>query len=303
MSKVSIIIPSRNEIFLQKTVIDLLQKGSDIEIIAVLEGYWPDPPLVEDKRLIILHRGKATGMRNAINSAAAIASGEWLMKTDAHCLFIEGYDEIMKSSCDHDWIMIPSRYSLDYENWGIANTGRARVDYHYLSCPLTNKDGFSMHGQVWTERARERLNKPEYMIDDEISFQGSCWFMHKDHFNNFLGGMSTVGYGSFTQEAQEIGIKTWLGGGRVVVNKNAYYAHLHKGKTFGRGYSMNKGENVAGGNWSAAYWTSNLWKKRVHNFDWLIDKFWPMPTWPNNWQTLLEQRQEEIHGYLRGIYE
>ena len=47
--RVSVIIPSRNERFLTKTVIDLLAKAQgDIEIIAVLEGYWPDPPLPED---------------------------------------------------------------------------------------------------------------------------------------------------------------------------------------------------------------------------------------------------------------
>jgi len=46
---------------------------------------------------------------------------------------------------------------------------------------------------------------------------------------------------------------------------------------------------------SAHYWTENKWEGRVHNFDWLIDKFWPLPTehnrhriekyyWPDNWR-------------------
>ena len=77
MEKVSIIIPARNEIFLQKTVADLLSKAAgDIEVIAVLDGYWPDPPLPYDKRVIQIHRGKAKGMRAAINAAAGIAKGK-----------------------------------------------------------------------------------------------------------------------------------------------------------------------------------------------------------------------------------
>ena len=68
MAKVSVIIPSRasdpssvDAIMLPKTVDDLLEKGNDIEIIAVLDGYWPNPPLKDDKRLIVLHRGNGYG--------------------------------------------------------------------------------------------------------------------------------------------------------------------------------------------------------------------------------------------------
>src|SRR5512139_1903506 len=99
MPDVSIIIPSRNETFLQQTVTDLLTKGGDVQVITVLDGYWPSPPLLPDNRLIQLHRGKSMGMRAAINGAAALAKGKYLMKVDAHCMFTEGYDEILKANC------------------------------------------------------------------------------------------------------------------------------------------------------------------------------------------------------------
>ena len=52
MKDVSIIIPARNEVFLQKTVSDLLTKAEgDIEVIVILDGYWPTPQLIEDTRL------------------------------------------------------------------------------------------------------------------------------------------------------------------------------------------------------------------------------------------------------------
>lgn len=47
MPRVSVIIPARNERFLPQTVADLLAHGSDIEIIAVLDGYWPAEPQPE----------------------------------------------------------------------------------------------------------------------------------------------------------------------------------------------------------------------------------------------------------------
>jgi glycosyltransferase involved in cell wall biosynthesis len=283
MAKVSIIIPSRNETFLRQTVDDLLKRGGDIEVIAVLDGYWPDPPLLPDNRLIQLHKGNSMGMRAAINSAAAIAKGEWLMKCDAHCMFAEGYDEVLKTNCDDDWVMIPRRYSLDAENWKIEENGKIR-DYHYLCYPDPNKGADQgMHGVEWWARCKER-SAPEYDIDDEMSSQGSCWFMSKKHFDNFLHGLSEEGYGSFAQEFQEIGNKTWLGGGAVKINKKTWYAHLHKGKRYGRMYPQSRSELITHINWSANYWMGNQWKERVHDLVWLVAKFWPVPTW-------------EEHGY------
>jgi glycosyltransferase involved in cell wall biosynthesis len=297
MAKVSVIIPSRNERFLPQTIDDALAKAAgDIEVIAALDDYWPNPPLREHPNLVVIHRAGAQGMRSAINSAAAIAKGEYLAKCDAHCMFAPGFDEVLKAGCDENWIVIPRRYRLDAEAWAWQEVGKPPVDYHYLSCPITNKDGYSMHGAIWPERARER-SAPEYDIDDTMSFQGSFWFMHRRHFFDFLGGMSEVGYGGFSQEPQEIGNKTWLGGGRLVVNKKTWYAHLHKGTRYGRGYFMSKAEVVSGHGYSARYWMENQWPDRVHDIEWLIDKFWPVPTWPEDWQL---RRHESVHQAIVG---
>jgi hypothetical protein len=43
----------------------------------------------------------------------------------------------------------------------------------------------------------------------------------------------------------------------------------------------------------------NKWKERVHDFGWLVEKFWPLPTvetkmrgekyvWPENWKEYYE---------------
>ena len=283
MGKLSVIIPSRNEQFLSNTIEDIFAKAAgDIEIIAVLDGYWPDPPLTDNSNLILIHRGHPRGMRNAINSAASIAKGEYVMKVDAHCMFAEGFDEVLKTDCDDDWVVIPRRKRLDAENWCPREDGRKPIDYEFLGYPYWKPHHMGMHGTIWGKRTQERMNNPEYDIDDNMAFQGSCWFTTKDHFWNRIEGLQEEGYGTFIGEPQEIGNKTWLGGGRLIINKKTWYAHLHKGKQYGRGYYMNKNETTAGNLYSANYWMRNLWPNRIHDIDWLVEKFWPVPSWPED---------------------
>ena len=93
MGKVSVLIPSRNEQFLAPTVDDLFAKAEgEIEVLVFLDGYKPDPPLQERDNLILIHSRKPLGMRHAINACASVASGTYLMKCDAHCMFDEGFD-------------------------------------------------------------------------------------------------------------------------------------------------------------------------------------------------------------------
>jgi len=283
---VSVIITANNERFLTKTVEDLLNKAlGKVEIIINLNGGWPDP-LLPDKRVVYIHPGVDKGMRWGINAAAALARGEYLMKTDGHCMFAEGFDKtLIENHLEDNWVQVPRRYSLDAESWKI-NENRPYRDYLYLSFPV---NGDAMKGVEWWQRQNER-NSPRYDIDDTPSMQGSCWFMTKNHFDNFLHGLSEEGYGTFSQEAQEIGNKTWLGGGALKVNKKTWYAHLHKGKRYGRMYHVSRTEIKAqneGVKWSADYWMNNRWPERLHDIAWLVDEKFPgMPNWPNNWKEL-----------------
>jgi len=282
MSKVSVIIPSRNEIFLTKTIKDVLEKSDgDIEVIANIDETWPEE-IIEDKRVIYLHPDTPKGMRYGINACASVAKGEYLMKIDGHCMFEQGFDTVLKADMQDNWVVIPRRHSLDPINWDLDRNGKAGRDYHYLCYPDPNKGhDAGVHGVEWPERSRQRSNNPEYDIDDTPSFQGSAWFMKKTWFTDFLGGMHEEGYGDFSQEPQEVGFKTWFGGGEVKVNKKTWYAHLHKGKKFGRMYHMNETQRIQGHNYSAWYWMND--NTRIHNMQWFIEKFWPMPTWDQRW--------------------
>lgn len=284
MSKVSVLIPSRNEQFLNATVDDIFSKATgDFEVIVNLDGP-PNGAMLKDRpNLHIIHQLQPIGMRPGINACAEIATGNYLMKCDAHCMFKEGFDEVLATECADDWVVVPRRYSLDPENW--AKTRKTPKDYHYLDYPFEKRSKGGLHGRVWAARARERRN---ILIDDEMTSQGSCWFMSSGHFREFLGGLQVEGYGDFIQEFQEIGMKTWLGGGQVKVNKKTWYAHLHKGKRYGRGYRIGQASWNKGKYYSADFWINNRWKDRIHDFEWLIDKFWPVPTWVDDWRERLE---------------
>jgi len=261
----SVVIPSREEKYLKKTIQDILSKANqDIEIIAILDGGWSAiEEFVDDERVKYIHYKQSRGMRNAINSGVAISRGEYLLKCDAHCMFAKGFDEILKADCAYDWVVVPRRFALDPENWVIKENPKYPIDYMFLNSEL--------HGEVWTDKNKDPDLK-DNLIDDLMSSQGSCWMMKKDYFED-LELLDEANYGQFWQEFQEIGLKCWLSGGRVVVNKKTWYAHWHKESS--RGYSLKEKDPEFVQKWIS----KKVWHKQIHDLDWLINKFAPVPTW------------------------
>lgn len=257
MAELSVIIPSRNEPYLQKTIDDILVNSS-AEIIVILDGYWPNPPLKDNDRLHLIHRGESRGMRNGINSAVAMARTKYIMKLDAHCMLDKDFDTKFINDYQPETIIVPRRKRLDPETWTLIE-GKPDVDYEYI-------DPEDLHGVVWNDKAVERKNVP---IDEIISAQGSCYFTEKDYFEK-LGGLDDKTYGSFFLEFQELSFKTWFSGGRVLIDKNTWYAHWHKSD--GRGYSLKEGEREKARE-ALAKWKENpKWNET-------INKFLPMPGW------------------------
>jgi glycosyltransferase involved in cell wall biosynthesis len=264
---------------LQPTIDDILAKAEgSIEIIVYLDEFWSDPPLKDDPRVTIVHHSKRVGMRPAINAAVSVARGKYIMKLDAHCMLDEGFDTVLKADCEPDWIVVPRRKRLDAEKWCIQKTNKPDIDAMYLSYPEGETDfgGVSLHGRLWTQRT---LDRKDILIDDELSFQGSSWFMHRDYYHR-LELMNEIDYGYFYNEAQEIGLKAWLSGGRVVRNKKTWYAHLHKGRKYGRGYYLSKSSINKSAKHTRKWMTYGAaWAGQTKPLSWLIERFMPVPTW------------------------
>lgn len=292
--KLSVIIPSRVDQYLQRTIDDLLEKAEgEIEIIIICDGYWPDPITKDDPRVILLHQGLIHdnfGMRKAINDGIRLSKGEYIMKCDEHTMWDKGFDTKLKADCKDDWVVIPRRKRLDAENWTIINDGRPDIDYMYISWPYERPYDRTcgLYGAEWKRPERNNI-----LIDDTMSWQGSAWFMKRSYWDKlFPEGLDEINYGAFNHEAQEIGNTVWLSGGRLVVNKKTWYAHLHKGKG-GKGYGFSNAQyrklmtdKEKARRYAIDYWLTT--KDFKYDWKWLMDKFSPVPTWPENWQEQLK---------------
>jgi len=218
---ISIIIPSREEPYLKKTVEDILLKSkTEIEIIIVLDGYWiPFEQVINNSKVKYLHFGESKGMRHCINSAVAISRGEQIMKLDAHCMLDDRFDMVLLTHNKANQVQIPTRKRLEPESWSIIEDGRRDVNYLKLD---ENFKG------VIDSTKNNNKSLDSIKIDEIESFQGSCWFMDKVLYNKL--GLLDENYGGSGHEAQEITFKVWENGGKIVRNKLTWYAHWHKTK-------------------------------------------------------------------------
>lgn len=290
MAKLSIIIPSRNEEFLEKTVDDIFNKArGEFEVIVICDETYQ--PLPERPNLRVVQKDGPPGLRSALNQAFDLVTGKYIMKTDGHCMFDEGFDEILKAECEDNWVVIPRRYSLIPESWEI-NISRPIIDYEFMPFPY-RKLTATRYGGKWWERAESRR---ELMLDEEMAFQGSVWFTTLKHMRN-IGGYDVITStgDQFVLESEELANKTWLSGGKCMVNKRTWYAHLHKGSR-GRGYRLISKYMKKQRIFHIDYWMHDKWPKAIHKFDWLVEKFWPIPTWPSDWQ---DPKYEQ--AYLEGL--
>ena len=277
-----IAIPSKTEKFLDRTILDVLEKATgNVEVWPILDGY--DCERIDDPRVhyIVLPTTGIMKKRHGINEMVKQCHGEYVMSLDAHCMMAPGFDEQLIKDHQPNWVQVPQRRRLDAENWCEQDQGgRPPISYEYIMWqPVKNKDGF--HGYKWDART---IELKDTKLGDLMTIQGSCWFMTKEWFIK-CGFMQTEGYMGWGQEGEEVAFTTWMTGGRVVSNCNTWYAHLHKGQKYGRMYHLNRSEAQASYEYSYDFWINDRpLKNRVHNFEWLIDKFWPVPNWPDNWR-------------------
>lgn len=258
MGTISIIIPSAKDPYLQKTIDDIrLKSEGDVEIIVVLDGTW-DNVMWADK---VLFNPKREGMRNSVNRGVAASSGDYIMKCDAHCMFGEGFDTKLLTQIEDNWLVIPRRYKFNPDKWEIIDGPPTDYDRLMISNPK------KLTGVSWASRDRERANR---MIDETMVHQGSCYLMSRKHWD-WLGGLQTEGYGSLMQESIETSLKTWLGGGKVMVNKLTWYAH--KDRLFKRTVFIDPKETEACYAYSKDFWLNNRWDKRIHDLEWLMKRF------------------------------
>jgi len=123
--------------------------------------------------------------------------------------------------------------------------------------------------QYWKQR------KVEGDIIESMSFIGACWFIERDRYWE-LDGLDE-GHGFWGQVGTEVACKTWLSGGKLMINRKTWFAHMFRTQ-FGWPYHITQGMVDRARDYSRDMWFNNRWHKQVHPLRWLVDKFNP-PGW------------------------
>lgn len=259
MARLSVIIPSVNDPALEKTVQEVLCKSkTSPEIIVMADGVD-----VNVEGACVIKNDNRLGLRGNVNKGMELASGEWLVKLDDHCMLSDGWDEVLLKSAEKDWVVVPRRYQLNPIKWCIYESDKEPIDYERLEINNPDKIG----GVTWRTRRRERK---DILLDETMVVQGSFYLLHRSHWEK-IGPLDEKNYGPFTQEGIEISLKTWLGGGKVMVNKEAWYAHKHR--SFCRVAPPRRMDVRKGNDFSRDFWLNNRWESRVHDLSWLMQRF------------------------------
>jgi len=311
MNKVSILIPARGEREenVGRTIDSIVENATgDYEIIVGYDG----PPYYrfldkEGQQIKSIEFPSTVGIKTNINSMAAMATGKYIYKSDAHCRFSKGFDEILKADFEDDWIVMP-RFKIIKDDWSIQmRDGQEEYyDYFYLCCPFTDPKGFRFKaGGHWKEKTEQNDPKigfadsviltsdmhPRRWIDETPQIHGSGWFMTKDRYFE-LGGFPNIDPYGHAQEPIWLAMKNWMAGGKVMVNKKCWYAHLHQ-QGNKRGYHMDKAQENRSYDLAARYFVGDkwddTWPEKKMLFEQFVEKFMPMPTWPENWRELLAE--------------
>ena len=291
MSRVSVILAARNERHLPRMVAHLQERlRGDYEILVVQDGP-PYQRLPDHPRLRVFNRDYA-GLKPSVNFAAQQATGKYLFKLDSHCAISDGADVLLQAEIEPNWMVVPRFYTMAENEWG-PDKRKPHNDYWLLDCPLTDPRGYRFKaGGYWFARTEARAGIGP--LDETMTHHGSAWFVHRSFFLDSLRGMQADGYGVNYMEPADLGLRTWLGpwAGKVMVNKAVWYAHLHQDHR-ARGYPVDWPEVKRSYLWTANHWMRNQWPEAVKPLAWLIERFWPVPTWPDNWQDLQAQYERD----------
>src|SRR3990167_1984275 len=309
--QLSICIPARNEEFLGRTIQDLLEHTSPeiTEIIAILDGYLPNPPLPTNSRVTIIYNPVSVGQRAGTNQAAKIAKGKYILKLDAHCAIDQDFDlkmikameelgenttliPLMKNMHIFDWVCSEGHRRYQGPSGMCETCGKSTVkDIVWIAKKSPNTFTFrvdkTLHFQYFSELAKIPENiKGALKLDgtydtnyrETFSIQGSCFMATREKYLEL--DLNSEDFHSWGQQGAEVAFKTWLSGGRVIANLNTWYAHMFRtrGGDFGFPYPNPQNKVNENRELSRELFQKDKWPLATRKFQWILDKFNP-PDW------------------------
>lgn len=320
----SILIPSRNEMFISNTVADIIKnKRGNTQVIVGLDGVWAEPGIMDHPDVVVLHVSESRGQRGMTNTLARMSGAKYLAKCDAHCAFDEGFDvKLMEAMKGHDdWTVVPIMRNLWAFDWKCMKCGKRT----YQGPTPTTKNAFDKCADcgnsdvnmfkrklVWI--AKESPQSRSYCFDPEphfqyfkdfskrpegqgditptMSLQGSFFMLTRDKYWEL--NICDEGFGSWGSQGIEVACKTWLSGGQVMVVQNTWYGHMFRtqGGDFSFPYRQEQSKvEIAKANARDLFFDGK-WEKQKYPVSWLVEKFWPVtPYWTDEDLRKLKERE------------
>jgi glycosyltransferase involved in cell wall biosynthesis len=305
----SILIPARNEMFLARTIEDILSNiEADTEIIVVLDGQAANFPIPQNERVNIISLSESIGQRAATNLACKLSKAKYVMKTDAHVAFDKGFDKKMLEAfkiTGDDTTMVPIMRNLWAFDWKCYHCGwkkyqgptpasceqcgkvdkiKRKIVWVGKHNPQSTSYCFdsSPHFQYfedWKHRPQYEKDKCEKMLTETMSLQGSCWMLTRDKYWGL--NICDEAFGSWGSQGIEVATKTWLSGGKVITNHKTWYAHMFRtqGGDFSFPYRMAHRDQEKAKQFAKDLFFNDKWPQQVRPLSWLVEKFWPVKGW------------------------
>lgn len=320
--------------FLSKTIEDILANiEADTEVIAVLDGAWADPPIPQHARVNVIYVPQSIGQRAATNLACKLSKAKFVMKCDAHCAFNKGFDRKMLEAfktvgdnvtmvpvmrnlwafdwkcvkCGKRWYQGPTPTKCQEESY--KGTGKPCGSTKFIrkmiwigkENPQSTSYCFDQtphfqYFQDWKKRPEYIKDKEEKGLTETMSLQGSCFMLTRDRYWKL--SICDESFGSWGSQGIEVAVKTWLSGGRVLVNHNTWYAHMFRtqGGDFSFPYPIKTSDQRKAQEYAKDLFFNNKWKKQVLPFSWLVEKFWPVKGWTDEDLEKLKGNKFEFKG-------
>lgn len=309
MPKLSIVIPSRNEMFLWRTVQDILEKiEDDTEIIVWLDWCEDNSEILNDPHVVVIHVNESIGQRAMTNLCVKLSKAKYIMKVDAHCAFDKWFDRKMIEWFAKMWdncTMVPTMRNLWAYDWKCNKCGWKKYQWPTPtvcpSCDCTTKlrrkmmwigkekpqsnsycfdqDPHFQYFNEYTKRDEYKKMLSETWFTETMSLQGSCFMLTRDKYWEL--NICDEALGSWGSQWIEVACKTWLSGGRVLVNHTTWYAHMFRtqGWDFWFPYPQSWTKVQKAKQTVKEIFFDNKWQLQTKPLIWLLDKFAPVPWW------------------------
>ena len=295
----SIVIPSRSEMFLKNTVEDILKnKRGKTEIIIGLDGSWASPAIADHPDVSIIHYSESLGQREMTNQCVRLSKAKYIAKTDAHTSFSEGFDvEMLKTfeELGDEIVALPLMKNLHAFDWlcekcgerryqgpsGVCEKcgGETKMDIKWFAKPSPNSTSYCFDSEPHFQYFGAYKKKQEGDLVETMSLQGSFFMMTRENYWKL--NIGDENFGSWGSQGIQIACSFWLSGRRCIVNKRCWYAHLFRtqGGDFSFPYHNPESKIQNAKKYARKLMVESNFPEQIRPVSWLVEKFAPVRGW------------------------